>query len=178
MSRRSEPQPPLVPSTAAGGRPPCRSLYLRLIIGGALIAMAGCEGKPELAQVSGRVLLEGRPLANVQVEFVPDAPRKHALPLSMGATDASGHYRLQTADGRPGVVHGEHLVLVRDLELPGGGRMGGRAEAERAPVGQPPGPTLTVPRLPTIYSNAADTPLRQTVASGEQVIDIELRGAR
>ena len=62
--------------------------------------------------------LDGTPLSNVQVEFVPETRRKPkvALPMSVGVTDEAGRYELHATDGRLGAAVGEHRVIVKDSE--------------------------------------------------------------
>ena len=120
------------------------------------------------------MLLDGRPIDNVQVEFIPDVNKKSKpLPVSMGSTDAEGRYTLLAADGRPGAALGEHVIVVHDLQLPVGGKLAGRADADRL-SDLPPGPA-NAERLPKNYRTVGKTPLRKAVQSGEQTIDLELR---
>jgi hypothetical protein len=134
---------------------------------------AGC-GKVELGRVAGKVLLDGRPLDNVQVEFIPEVDKKSKpQPVSLGSTDAEGRYTLAAADGRPGAAVGEHMIVVHDLQLPAGARLAGRADADKA-SDLPPAPA-DVERVAKAYRTAGTTPLRKRVQPGEQTIDLELR---
>src|SRR5262245_37730671 len=75
---------------------------------------AGC-GPPGLAQVSGRVTLDGRPLPNAGVNFQPvaKAGKVEAGPGSYGKTDADGRYTLRVVgDDRPGAQVGPHRVEI------------------------------------------------------------------
>jgi hypothetical protein len=128
-----------------------------------LCAAAGCSGRPRLGEVKGTVLLKGKPLANVWVEFIPDAP---AGPRSTGSTDAKGRYTLVCADGRPGALVGPHRVVLRDLDTLGDKFLGRRAESvERKPS-----------RLPDQYADVARTPLRKEVKAEPQTIDLDVSG--
>ena len=150
----------------------------RLAVAALFTAMMGCSRQAELGGVSGSVSLDGKPLSNVQVEFIPDTRGKPKVtpPMSVGVADEAGRYELHATDGRLGAAAGEHRVVVRDLALPAGGRIGSRAEADRAAVvGRAKVSTLT--RVPAVYANSAASPLHVTVASGEQTLDLELNSS-
>src|SRR5262249_34258094 len=81
---------------------------------GLAVAAAGCGGGPALAPVTGTVTMNGKPLANVQVEFWP----QDGAPRSTGATDAAGRYTLTTdGAGKPGAVGGRHKGARYDLAV-------------------------------------------------------------
>ena len=77
---------------------------------------AGCGGSHKTPPVSGRITLEGKPLANAMVSFVPVAPvgDKNRPPSSVGITDADGRYSL-VLNGDPettGAMVGKHKVMI------------------------------------------------------------------
>src|SRR5262245_21914308 len=83
----------------------------------ALVAAAeGCQRRStwNLAPVEGTVTKDGRPLANIQVVFMPDHDAGTQGPKASGTTDAAGHYRLRTDNGDEGTVVGKHRVMVLD----------------------------------------------------------------
>ncbi len=75
-----------------------------------LLAMfAGCgQSGSQVAPVSGRVTLDGRPLASADVSFQPDGAQR----ASSGRTDADGRYQLMFKRGQPGALVGEHTVRI------------------------------------------------------------------
>lgn len=85
-----------------------------------LVGLAGvglctaCGGRPyALAKVSGRVTLDGEPLAGGVVSFQPRSAGSGAPgPGSTGRLDADGRYALASIDGQPGAVVGTHLVRI------------------------------------------------------------------
>jgi hypothetical protein len=84
-----------------------------------LLPAFGCGSKIEypVAPVSGRVLLDKRPLANARVHFRPITPQ--GAPESYGETDDNGHYTLEVVTNKgneKGAVVGEHQVYI---SLPG-----------------------------------------------------------
>lgn len=73
-----------------------------------MACLLGCgDASPPLTPVSGRVTLDGRPLADAVLEFVPASGSP-----SFGRTDARGRYELWFAHQRPGGVAGANLVRV------------------------------------------------------------------
>jgi hypothetical protein len=81
-----------------------------------MLAVAGCgRNAYELASVSGRVTLGGKPLANINVTLQPLARsgnRGEAGPGSYGVSNADGRFQLKTFDGKSGAVVGTHVVLL------------------------------------------------------------------
>lgn len=81
----------------------------------ALVLASGCESKPKaaygslgLVSVSGRVTLNGQPLAKAVVTFddVQDGT------FSYGQTDSHGHYTLQLDSDMRGVKPGKKIVRI------------------------------------------------------------------
>jgi hypothetical protein len=77
------------------------ALFCALIAGG-----CGSSG-PELGHVSGKVTLNGQPLAEATVEFIPQSGRP-----SVGTTDADGQYVLRYTGDQPGALFGTHTVRI------------------------------------------------------------------
>jgi hypothetical protein len=81
------------------------------------LLLAGCGGRSyKTAPVSGRVLLDGQPLAYATVQFVPvaGAAGQDPLPSSAGTTDKDGRYVLVLNNGSntKGAVVGKHMVII------------------------------------------------------------------
>ena len=78
------------------------------------VALAGCQ--PTIAPVSGRVTLNGKPLAGATVSFQPRGTRDEPRPPgtgSVGHTDRDGRYSLRMVEpNRAGAVVGTHVVRV------------------------------------------------------------------
>lgn len=82
-----------------------------------VVSAVGCGGsKFKLADVEGRVVLDGEPVSGAKVVFMPATfnDEGESGPYSQGVTDAEGHYHLKTQDeeGRRGAVIGRHRVIV------------------------------------------------------------------
>jgi hypothetical protein len=88
-------------------------------LGAALLALtfAGCGGsdRPPMGKVSGVVTLDGVPVPNASVMFIPAAGGRPAS----GITDASGHFQLKTFEKDDGALLGEHKVTVTCVETTG-----------------------------------------------------------
>src|SRR5438552_2640503 len=95
------------------------------LIAAALIACLGCGGsKPyNTASVSGRVTLDGQPLAGARLTFQPERGPNAGLlsgPEAHGETDADGNYSLKTVFDDRGATIGRNRVTIstRKLERP------------------------------------------------------------
>jgi hypothetical protein len=124
--------------------------------------------------VEGTVKLDGRPLGNVHVQFVPDEPGVKVAG-STGITDEMGHYRLSRENGEPGALVGRHLVVLvrgrearRDLgEQTDGGdsEPGSKTKKDRRPI-------------PPLYTMASKTPLAVDVKPDQHTYDLEASSRR
>lgn len=129
----------------------------------ALCMPAGCSpppaDQPPLGRVRGKVTMDGRPLAGVDVVFAPDAGRP-----SVATTDAAGGYDLWYINTTKGAKVGPHKVFIRPAEL-----SEGEAPAAAASGGAP---VAARPVVPAKY-NARST-LAADVKPGSNTIDFEL----
>jgi hypothetical protein len=83
-------------------------------------SLAGCSRKPSVVPVSGQVLVDGQPLANVAVNFGPLTGGLDGAYAAYGKTDATGRYILKLVDdNRPGAMIGKHRVTLNE-SAPGG----------------------------------------------------------
>ncbi len=88
-------------------------MNLRLAIGSTILiasTFTGCGGGdgPQLADVSGIVLLDGKPIANAMVGFYPRSGGRS----SHGMTDESGRYELGYTSFKRGAPVGDHVVKI------------------------------------------------------------------
>jgi hypothetical protein len=120
--------------------------------------LAGCGG-PRLSPVEGVVLLDGKPLADAAVQFVPQSAGRDAT----GQTDAAGKFVMSTKNPRDGVHPGAYKVVISpptgsaDSATYGSADEAMAAASKRAPS-KPSGPTF-----PQKYARADLTPLTQEV---------------
>ncbi|MFN3193164.1 MAG: carboxypeptidase-like regulatory domain-containing protein [Aureliella sp.] len=73
------------------------------------ILLCGCGGS-NLTKVSGTVTLDGKPVADAIVSFVPDTGEG---PTSVGSTDSSGKYTVACSLG-VGVPPGAYSVKIKE----------------------------------------------------------------
>lgn len=75
--------------------------------------LSGCDKGYKLAPVSGRVMMDNRPLAHAEVKFFPTAGND--LPYASGVTDEQGNFKLEAFIGNgtaDGAVVGENRVSI------------------------------------------------------------------
>lgn len=128
------------------------------ILASFVIACLGCGGDtgPKLAEVSGKVTLDGQPLAKVSLQFTPELPGGSP---SYGVTDSEGAYELLFSRDRSGAMPGKHLVEI----LP--------VEPETDDSGKPVEGTVVV-KIPVKYSQPGS--LTADVQAGSNNIDFDL----
>jgi len=106
-----------------------------------VVAATGCGRRGvELVPATGVVTVGGEPVADLEVQFMPDAAEGNAAPTSYGITGADGRFELRVRDGRVGAVPGRHFVVVTDVN------------EERPAQGQP---LTRPPRVAARYATAA-----------------------
>jgi hypothetical protein len=131
----------------------------RLIVVALALAAFACAGKAKQWTfndvVEGTVTLDGAPVGNVLVQFVPNLDPTLQAPQSSAYTDEKGHYRLTCDNKRAGAVIGRHDVLV----------FAGRSED---PAAKRP------PPIPTAYTSATRTPLHVEVTADQHTYDLKL----
>jgi hypothetical protein len=85
----------------------------RAVVAG-LVLFAGCQ--QDIVPVSGRVTLNGKPLAGAVVIFQPHVERSSTEPTttgSVGHTDSEGRFVLRLVHpDRAGAARGEHTVTI------------------------------------------------------------------
>ncbi len=87
-----------------------------VVLGACVLALAclGCgESGPEIAPVEGTITLDGKPLANASVVFVPENGRPAG-----GTTNSAGKYVLTFSEGREGAMPGKNKVRISTARDP------------------------------------------------------------
>ena len=77
------------------------------VLVGMMLFFSGCNSSG-LTPVTGHVLLDGAPLPNASIQFVPQGTGRDAT----GATDAEGNFAMSTNEPRDGVMSGTYKVVV------------------------------------------------------------------
>jgi hypothetical protein len=157
----------------------------RLTMALALVALAtaGCQSNgPPLVPVSGKVTLDGKPLAGKTLKFLPEpgTPGQGA-----GATtDAAGGYALLAA--RPGATRdeagappGSYRVVVVEPMFPIDLPVQDANDPSAAPaVGLPSAAPRKKQEIPAVYTKPETTPLRAEVPAGGGEINLTLESAK
>ncbi|MFO0980085.1 MAG: hypothetical protein U0996_27050 [Planctomycetaceae bacterium] len=119
--------------------------------------VVGCGGSdgPELADVTGTVTLDGKPLSRASIRFVPEASGGSP---SYGATNKDGEYQLLFSADKSGAMIGRHRVEIEMLEP--------EYDQEGKLVGEKPAV------LPAKYRNGSE--LSADVKSGSNAIPFQL----
>jgi len=95
-------------------------VLLLAVLAAAVAPAGGCSrsDRPALGTVSGRIMLDGRPLPNATVLFTPDGKGR----TSLGFTDSDGRYGLFYLRDIPGANLGRHAVRITTATEENGGR--------------------------------------------------------
>lgn len=137
-----------------------------------LAVFVGCGGPsdlPPLGPVNGKLMVDGKPTANMSVEFHPDNSAGTKGPMSFGITDGEGKFTLYTGGGQEGAVVGKHIVVVKcpfSLEGRSGGVVTGDGVGSSASGKAPePKPETSKPdcTLALKYESPTTSPLRSMV---------------
>jgi len=132
----------------------------------ALLA-SGCNHDPYgVAQVSGKVTLDGKPVPQLAVMFQPVAPEGNINPGpgSYGITDAEGRYSLRLVGKEsPGAVIGKHKVRMDPYSEP-------QSAIGDAPY-RPPKPLVPIPSK---YNRAEAILEFDVLAKGSNSADFQL----
>ncbi|MDF1742725.1 MAG: carboxypeptidase-like regulatory domain-containing protein [Gimesia sp.] len=82
---------------------------------GFVISLTACGGAgsdaPSLGQVTGKITMDGAPLADASVTFMPEKVR-----ASAATTDSEGNYELIYIREEKGAAIGKHKVTVSKLK--------------------------------------------------------------
>lgn len=112
-----------------------------------LVLSIGCAKKgPDLTDVTGQVLVDGKPLTTGSVVTLPTQGRG-----ARGTIDSEGNFTLATSNLGPGATPGRHQVAVIAVE-----------EVKDAPLGTP-----ARSLVPERYSSAETSGLFIDVTPGE-----------
>jgi hypothetical protein len=93
-------------------------MRLHFLVGLVLVALLGCNSKPyQVARVSGRVTLDGKPLPKASITFAPMFSQENLNPgpTAAGVTDTDGRYALYIDQANPGAVVGKCRIYITTL---------------------------------------------------------------
>ena len=132
------------------------------------LLLAGCKAPPPpIVKAEGVVLLDGKPLNNVEVRFFPmiDYGPEYT---AKGITDKQGRFQL-TCKGQPGACACENRVIIAEPDLP----PHLRSESAQAALARH-FQSLGGRPLPPKYANLADSPLIAHVTADQREYKFEL----
>lgn len=150
----------------------------------ALLTTAGCGSKSNVVKVEGVVTLDGQPLSGATVTYVPVENGRAAS----GRTDVDGRFYLTTFRTDDGAMAGNYkvVVVVDETDEKSVGRDPKTFDNEEKAanykkhmtMGKKPPEKKKSPKVPPIYSDVKQTPLKETVPPTGKV-ELALRtGAR
>ena len=112
-----------------------------LLLGFAILVIPGCTSSAGFAPVSGKVTLNGDPLAHATVSFIPvGKPGSiEAGEGSTGKTNEQGQFKLTSSTGKWGALIGKHRVSISALDQKVGEHdtrppRGGWPKADKVPI--------------------------------------------
>ena len=112
----------------------------------------GCGERADLGSVTGTIKLDGEPLENAMVEFVPQGTGS----TSYGRTDSSGAYKMMFTRDTAGASPGDNLVKISTGD-----------------VAMQDGKEVAIPEVvPAKYNRQSE--LVRTVELGKNVFDFDL----
>ena len=157
----------------------CRMAGIQRILGVGSLALAlavleGCGQDAAPATVEGTLRLHGRPLDNCLITFFPESAQDPKLPRSTGLTDRQGFYRLRFDNQQAGTAIGWQRVTVQDLSVSTGVHRRDHGTVDVAMEKTAPPPPVRRSRVTQRFMSPEDTPLRQEVKPGHQVIDFDI----
>ena len=137
------------------------------------LACTGCGSGLELAPVSGRVTMNGQPVTQGEITFVP-----HDGPPAMGTISADGTFQLTTLEAGDGAVLGQHQVTIMATKVGSGSLAPTSFEQELQ--GAQAGGKMLIPGtvtwlVPEKYSRLQTSDLTAEVKSGTNAIDFDLK---
>jgi hypothetical protein len=144
---------------------------------GLVLTTAGCAGKllPQLTEVEGQVLLDGEPLPQAIVEFIPELAEFGAQYNSRAITDAEGKFKLVCGKSKePGAVIGKHRIVIRDY-IPS--ELRGRTEEDQAKLAEYVENLKNRP-IPEMFASMGKTPLRIEVTAEQKSYPIWLNSPK
>ncbi len=114
------------------------------------LAMVGCSKPGDLSSVTGKVTLNGDPLADAYVEFYPQGESGN---LAYGKTNSAGVYEARVSSSMGGATLGQNLVRIS-------------TKGEEA---------SSVEKVPAKYNKNSE--LKVEVKEGANTFDFELEAA-
>jgi hypothetical protein len=145
------------------------NLLTRVMIFGLLTAvtsLTGCQ-RADLASVQGVVTLDGKPLVDVEVQFLPVPNQRTNHPSTSAYTDANGKYSI-VASSDYGVLIGTHHICINDATVMMPTSSAGQEDGSLATEGRAR-TAKRKSRVPAIYSDSLGTPFKSVEIKSHSV---------
>jgi hypothetical protein len=147
------------------------SRLIPFALGLCALSLVGCARRfPEVVPTSGVVVIDGKPLANASVTFVPMLNDFGAESYAVGVTDEQGRFTLTCRyNNQPGAAAGPNVVLVTEAPMPGDVRKSQDSRVQsayEAKLGNRP--------IPPAYGTVGTSPLKVEVKPGQGELTLTL----
>ena len=148
-------------------------LMRKLVVAILILVAAGCRNDTGTVPVAGVLKLDGQPLKEASIQFVPQGSGRDAT----ATTDANGKFTMSTYEPRDGALPGSYKVVITpfvaaETSPEGASSEDAMAAASAAAAKQNRKSPGT--QVPQSYTRLDQTPLVQAVPpKGEIVIDIK-----
>lgn len=130
-----------------------------------IVMSVGCGGASLTVPVSGTILLDGQPLKNASLHFVPQTGGRDATSTS----DESGKFVMSTFEPRDGVVKGNYKVVVTpNIAVEETSFESADAAMAAATAAKPPKTASS--SFPSAYTRVDQTPLTIEVPAPEPIV--------
>jgi hypothetical protein len=123
-------------------------------------ADAGRPVSPRMAKVTGTITVDGVPLANAVVSFLPEKGQ-----LAVGTTDAQGKFSLSTFEENDGALPGRYRVAIAGQAGP----------ANRQPAGQNDPPPAAKSAIPSRFTDPNTSGLMAEIKDGPYQFNLDWR---
>jgi hypothetical protein len=128
-----------------------------------MLLVAGCSSGPNVVDVSGRVTRNGKPVPNLQLNFLPETGRP-----SWAVTDSDGRFTLNYSRDYSGGLVGKHQVwVVLQASDPGQEQQAALGRATYAE---------DLAQLVAEYGDANNPQIEVEIASSGQEVNLALDG--
>ncbi len=138
-----------------------------------MVVLSGCGDGRGTVPVEGILKLDGQPLKEASVQFVPQGAGRDAT----ATTDGSGKFVMSTFEPRDGALPGSYKVVITPstpIEATPDGVSADAAMQAASAAAVKPRARAAGPQVPESYTRIDQTPLKQEVPpTGEIVIDIK-----
>jgi hypothetical protein len=135
------------------------------------LVLIGCgPAPPQIVPVSGTVTLDGKPLPNAEIRFIPTRPGLDGNMVGIGVTDDDGKYTLRLpGKTESGCCACECKITVTEGPIPDNLREGDDQMAATNYL-----KNLKNRPIPKAFTRMADTPLSVTVKPDQTDYPIEI----